>query len=76
MALLSLLAPRVQVIWLLKCSPGTNPIEHFWRHLKDHVYANRLFDSLAHLIDHIQLWLDIQNMADHPFRLSFAKSFQ
>lgn len=76
MALLSLLEPRVQVIWLPKYSPDMNPIERFWLHLKDHVYANRLFDSLAHLLDHIQLWLAIQNASDHPYRLSFAKSFQ
>ena len=76
MALLALLEPRVQVIWLPKYSPDMNPIERFWLHLKNHVYANRLFTSLIHLLAHIQLWLDIQNMVHHPDRLRFSKSFR
>lgn len=76
MALLALLEPRVQVIWLPKYSPDMNPIERFWLHLKNNVYANRLFTSLQHLIDHIHVWLDIQNMTYHPDKLSFAKSFR
>ena len=76
MALLSLLQPRVQLLWLPKYSPDMNPIERFWLHLKNPVYANRLFSSLAHLLEHIQLWLCFQNCLSHPNRLSFAKSFR
>lgn len=76
MALLALLEPRVQVLWLPKYSPDMNPIERFWLHLKNQVYANRLFASLTHLVEHIQLWLGIQNMIPHPDRLSFSKSLQ
>jgi transposase len=76
MALLSLLQPRVQLLWLPKYSPDMNPIERFWLHLKNAVYANRLFSSLAHLVEHIQLWLGFQNGLSHPNRLSFSKSFQ
>jgi putative transposase len=75
-ALFSLLEPRVQVIWLPKYSPDMNPIERYWRHLKDHVYANRLFLFQDHLLPHIQVWLDIQNRLDHPLRMSFANSFR
>ena len=75
-ALFALLEPRVQVLWLPKYSPDMNPIERFWLHLKNNVYANRLFTSLAHLLDHIQLWLETQNMTHHPDRISFAKSFR
>ena len=76
LALFALLEPRVQVLWLPKYSPDMNPIERFWLYLKQQVYANRLFNSLAHLIEHIQLWLRIQNMQHHPDRLSFANSFR
>lgn len=76
LAMLSLLEPRVQVIWLPKYSPDLNPIERYWLHLKNLVYANRLFPSLAHLIAHIQFCVDIQSMTHHPDRLSFAKSFR
>lgn len=76
MAFFALLEPRVQVLWLPKYSPDMNPIERFWLHLKDHVYANRLFTSLAHLLDHIQVWLQTQNNPNHPDRLSFAKPFR
>jgi putative transposase len=75
-ALFALLEPRVQVLWLPNYSPDMNPIERFWLHLKNQVYANRLFTSLAHLLDHIQLWLAIQNIDHHPNRLSFAKPFR
>lgn len=74
MAMLAVLEPRVQVIWLPKYSPDMNPIERFWLHLKNQVYANRLFASLAQLIDHIRIWLQIQNTVDHPDKLVFAKS--
>lgn len=76
LALLSLLEPRVRVIWLPKYSPDMNPIERYWLHLKNLVYANRLFSSFAHLLDHIQLCVEVQNMVDYPYRLSFAKSFR
>ncbi len=76
MALFALLEPHVQVFWLPKYSPDMNPIERFWLHLKNNVYANRLFTSLPCLLEHVQLWLDIQNSSFHPDRLSFAKSFR
>ena len=76
LAMLSLLVPRVQVIWLPKYSPDMNPIERYWLHLKNLVYANRLVASTAHLLDHIRLCVDIQSMSHHPDRLSFAKSFR
>lgn len=73
-ALLALLQPRVQVVWLPKYSPDMNPIERFWLFLKNHVYANRLFASLPALLAQLQRWLAIQNIPDHPLR--FANSFR
>ena len=74
-ALFALLEPRVQVIWLPKYSPDMNPIERFWLHLKNQVYANRLHQSLEELLASIQHWLSIQNDAAHPLRYGFANSF-
>lgn len=73
-ALFALLQPRLQVVWLPKYSPDMNPIERFWLHLKNQVYANRLFLSLSALLDQLHLWLAIQNTLDHPLR--FANSFR
>jgi putative transposase len=73
-ALLALLQPRVQVVWLPKYSPDMNPIERFWLFLKNQVYANRLFPSLPTLMTQLQSWLTIQNTPDHPLR--FANSFR
>lgn len=73
-ALLALLQPRVQVLWLPKYSPDMNPIERFWLFLKNQVYANRLFPSLPALSAQLQLWLSIQNNLVHPLR--FANSFR
>lgn len=76
MALVALLQPRFQVLWLPTYSPDMNPIEPFWLHLKHAVYANCLFASLAHLLEHIQLWLGFQNLLYHPNHFSFSKSFR
>lgn len=73
-ALLTLLQPRVQVVWLPTYSPDMNPIERFWLFLKNQVYANRLFPSLPALLTHLQCWLTIQNIPDHPLR--FANPFR
>jgi transposase len=75
-ALFALLEPRVQVLWLPKYSPDMNPIERFWLHLKNQVYANRLFPSLSALQEHLHFWLSIQNSPNHPARFSFANSFR
>jgi hypothetical protein len=75
-ALLSLMMPRVQVVWLPKYSPDMNPIERFWLHLKNQVYAHRLFGSLAALGQHIDAWLTGQNSPTYPERYVSAKSLR
>lgn len=75
-ALLSLLQPRVQVLWLPKYSPDLNPIERLWLHLKNIVAANRLYPSLEALQASLQAFLLVQNSSDHPLRFVSAKSFR
>lgn len=75
LAALSLFEPRVKVFWLPKYCPNLNPIERFWRHLKDLACANKLdlaIDNLVHRIDEI---LSFQNSNDHPLKLSFLDIF-
>lgn len=71
MAALSLFEPRVKVFWLPKYCPTLNPIERFWRHLKDLACANKLdlaLDNLAHRVEKI---LASQNSPNHLLKLSF-----
>ena len=75
LAALSLFEPRVKVFWLPKYCPNLNPIERFWRHLKDLACANKLdlvIDNLAHRIDEI---LSFQNSIEHPLKMSFLDNF-
>jgi len=75
LATFSLFEPRVRVVWLPKYSPDLNPIERFWRHLKDLAAANKLdqsLDNLAHRVDEI---IDCQNSETHPLKMSFSKNF-
>ena len=52
-AALSLFEPRVRVFWLPKYCPTLNPIERFWRHLKDLACANKLDLTLENLADEL-----------------------
>ena len=74
-AALSLFEPRVRVFWLPKYCPNLNPIERFWRHLKDLACANKLDLSIDSLADRIRVILDCQNSSDHVLKMSFLKNF-
>lgn len=74
-AALSLFEPRVRVFWLLNYCPTLNPIERFWRHLKDLACANKLDLSLENLADRVQSILDCQNSEKHLLKISFLKNF-
>ena len=71
-AMLSLYAQRVLVFWLPPYCPTLNPIERFWRHLKDVATANTLFASLDQLVENVRRTLDAQNQPQHPLRLTFS----
>ena len=74
-AALSLFEPRVRVFWLPKYCPTLNPIERFWRHLKDLACANKLDQSLENLAERVQVVLDHQNSSEDVLKLSFLKNF-
>lgn len=71
-AFLSLFEERVLVCWLPPYSPDLNVIERFWKHLKDHVLANKLFLTSEALAAHVQRLVEAQNQPGHPLRLSFS----
>jgi len=54
------------------CS-NLNPIERYWRHLKDSACANRLFPSILTLVDSILANLNHQNDCSSYNRFSISK---
>jgi hypothetical protein len=74
-AALSLFEPRVRVFWLPKYCPTLNPIERFWRHLKDLACANKLDQSLENLAERVAKVLNCQNSLDHILKMSFLKNY-
>lgn len=75
LAALSLFEPRVRVFWLPKYCPSLNPIERYWRHLKDVACANKLDGSLEHLADRVTAVLKHQNSSGDDLRISFLKNY-
>ncbi len=76
LAALSLFADRLKVVWLPPYNPFLNPIERFWRHLKDIACANKLFSGMEALVHSVRLALHQQNCVAHPDRFVFLKNFQ
>jgi len=74
-AALSLFEPRVRVFWLPKYCPTLNPIERFWRHLKDLACANKLDQSLENLAHRVSSVMNHQNSSGDDLRISFLKNY-
>lgn len=64
LAALSLFEHRVLVIWLPTYCSDLNPIERFWRHLKDLACANKLQDSIEEVVSAAERILTAQNMPE------------
>jgi len=72
-AALSLFDHRLRVIWLPPYCSTLNPIERFWRHLKDHVCVDKLFPSIENLVSAIDSELTSQNDCAYPSRFLLSK---
>jgi transposase len=73
-AALSLFEHRVLLIWLPPyCALELNPIERFWRHLKDQICVNKLFPSLPELVEAVETELKRQNDLSNESRFRFSK---
>ena len=53
-----------------------NPIERYWRHLKDSACANKLFPSMTALVESVLINLARQNDRMNPKRFSICKELQ
>lgn len=70
LAALSLFEHRLQVIFLPPYCSFLNPIERYWRHLKDRVCVNKLFPDMEELRQAVECELQAQNQLDNPQRFS------
>jgi putative transposase len=75
LAALSLFEHRVMVIWLPPYCSDLNPIERFWRHLKDLACANKLQDNIESVVKSAELILTKQNLATSDLRFLLSKNF-
>jgi putative transposase len=75
LAALSMFEERVEVIWLPKYCPELNPIERFWRYLKDQACANHLEDHIDQVIASAEKVLTRQNDTTAQDRYHVSKDF-
>ena len=76
LAALCLFEHRVRVIWLPAYCSELNPIERFWRYLKEQVCINKLFPSMANLAQAVIEQLIRQNDCQRSDRFSLLKFMQ
>ncbi len=72
LAALSLFEHRVMVIWLPPYCSELNPIELFWRYLKDHACANKLQGNIDEVVNAAVKLMTVQNCqsSDQKFHVS------
>lgn len=73
LAALSLFEHRVMVIWLPTYCSELNPIERFWRHLKDQACVNKLQDNIDDVVRSAEKVLMEQNMPGSSSRFHVSK---
>lgn len=76
LAALSLFEHRLVVIWLPPYCSDLNPIERFWRHLKDLACANKLEDSIEGVLKATVKILIEQNNPTSTLRLHVSKNIR
>lgn len=67
---LSLFEHQVQVVFLSTYRSFLNPVERFWRHLKDIICVNKLYPDLDVLTLAVEEQLQRQNDLSRPDRFS------
>lgn len=76
LAALSLFEHRVTVIWLPAYCSDLNPIERFWRYLKEQVCINTLYPDMRELLQAVIGQLERQNDCDFQDRFNLLKFIQ
>ena len=74
LAALSLFEHRVILVWLPPYCSDLNPIERFWRHLKDLACANKLQDNIEAVVTSAENILNAQNLDDSNLRFLLSKN--
>lgn len=74
LAALSLFEHRVMLIWLPPYCSDLNPIERFWRHLKDLACANKLQDQIENVVANAEKILNAQNLSTSTLRFLLSKN--
>ena len=72
--MLAFFEDRAVTVWLPPYCSDLNPIERFWRHLKDKACANRLFTCLQEVVDSVDKVLRIQNDLTCSDRFLYSKT--
>jgi putative transposase len=75
LAALSLFEHRVMFVWLPPYCSDLNPIERFWRHLKDLACANKLQDNIEAVMKSAEKILNDQNLPASELRFLLSKNF-
>jgi len=76
LAALSLFEHRVRVIWLPPYCSDLNPIERFWRFLKDLACANHLEDDMQAVLNMAEIVLAHQNDFAYDYRFNVSKDLR
>jgi transposase len=74
LAALSLFEHRLMVMWLPPYCSDLNPIERFWRHLKDLACANKLEDNIENVVKTTEKILNAQNDRGSDLRFHVSKN--
>ena len=74
LAALSLFEHRVMLIWLPPYCSDLNPIERFWRHLKDLACANKLQDQIENVVANAEKILNAHNLSNSTLRFLLSKN--
>ena len=74
LAALSLFEHRVLVVWLPTYCSDLNPIERFWRHLKDLACANKLQDNISEVLKSAEHVMLEQNHPGSSLRFQVSKN--
>lgn len=73
-AALSLFEHRVMFVWLPPYCSDLNPIERFWRHLKELACANKLQDNIETVVKSAEKILSKQNLPASDLRFLLSKN--
>lgn len=74
LATLSLFEHRVLVVWLPPYCSDLNPIERFWRHLKDLACANKLQDDISEVLKSAERVMKKQNLTEDLLSFHVSKN--